>query len=63
MKNRFTIHYVIAAAAFAVVFCALYLLYLDPERIKSLVITIIGCSLVGVGQILIIRQKRKSRNK
>ena len=62
MKNRLTIHYVIAAAAFAVVFCAIYMLYIDPERIKSLMITIIGCALVGVGQILIIRQK-KSKEK
>ncbi len=60
MKNKLTIHYVIAAAAFVVVFCALYLLFLDPERITSLLVTIIGCSLVGVGQVLIIRQKKKS---
>ncbi|MFN0290665.1 hypothetical protein [Pedobacter helvus] len=59
MKNRVTLHYVIAAAAFAVVACALYLLYINPDQIKSLIITIIGCSLVGVGQILIIRQKKK----
>jgi len=60
MKNRLTLHYVIAAAAFAVVFCALYMLYLDPDRIKSLMITIIGCALVGVGQILIIKKKKAS---
>lgn len=59
MKNKLTIHYIIAVVAIAIVVYALYLLYLNPERAKSLIITIIGCSLVGVGQVLIIRQKRK----
>ncbi|MNQ69454.1 hypothetical protein D3C85_840580 [compost metagenome] len=62
MKNKLTLHYVIGIAAFAIVLYALYLLYLNPERTRSLIVTIVGCSLVAVGQILIIRQK-KSKNK
>ncbi len=59
MKNKLTIHYIIAVVAFAIVVYGLYLLYLNPERTKSLIITIIGCTVVGVGQIFIIRQKKR----
>lgn len=52
----------IAAAAIVVVLYALYLLYQDPERIRFLILTIIACAVVALGQILIIRQK-KSLNK
>jgi hypothetical protein len=62
MKNKLTLHYVIGIVAFAIALYALYLLYLNPERTKSLIITIIGCTLVGVGQMLIIRQKSSRDN-
>jgi len=62
MKTKLALHYIIGIAALGIAFYALYLLYLDPERTKSLIITIIGCSLVAVGQVLIIRQK-KSKDK
>ncbi|RWU07393.1 hypothetical protein [Pedobacter chitinilyticus] len=61
-NNKLTLHYMIAAAAIAVVLYALYLLYQDPERIRFLILTIIACAVVALGQILIIRQK-KSLNK
>ena len=57
------LHYVIAFAAMLIVIYALFLLFQDPERTRSLLLTIIGCAVVGVGQILIIRNKRKSGNK
>lgn len=63
MKNKLTLHYVIAFAAMLIVIYALFLLFQDPERTRSLLLTIIGCAVVGVGQILIIRSKRKSGNK
>lgn len=61
-NNKLILHYIIAAAAIVVVFYALYLLYQDPERIRFLILTIIACAVVALGQILIIRQK-KSLNK
>jgi len=61
-NNKLTLHYIIAAAAIVVVLYALYLLYQDPERIRFLILTIIACAVVALGQILIIRQK-KSLNK
>ena len=63
MKNKLILHYIIGIVAFAIAIYALYLLYLNPERTKSLLIIIIGCAVVAVGQILIIRQKKKSANK
>lgn len=57
------LHYIIAFAAMLIVIYALFLLFQDPERTRSLLLTIIGCAVVGVGQILIIRNKRKSGNK
>jgi len=60
MKNRLTIHYIIAIAAFAIVLCAAYLLYQEQQH-RSLWLTIVACSIVGVGQILIIRQKKSGR--
>lgn len=61
-NNKLTVHYIIAAVAIVVVLYALYLLYQDPERIRFLILTIIACAVVALGQILIIRQK-KSLNK
>ena len=63
MMNRLAIHYIIAVAAFAVVIGAAYKLYQDQTQYRSLLLTIIACSIVGVGQIFIIRQKRNSSNK
>jgi hypothetical protein len=57
-NNKLTIHYIIAAAAVLVVLYALYLLYQDPGRIRFLILTIIACAVVALGQILIIRQKK-----
>lgn len=61
-NNKLIIHYVIAVAAMAVVLYALFMLYQDPGRIRFLILTIIACAVVALGQILIIRQK-KSLNK
>lgn len=61
-NNKLVLHYIIAAAAIVVVLYALYLLYQNPERIRFLILTIIACAVVALGQILIIRQK-KSLNK
>jgi len=58
MKNKLTLHYVIAVAAIVVLSWAVYLLVQNPERTKSLMITIVGCLVVIVGQFLIIRQKK-----
>ncbi|WP_343530533.1 hypothetical protein [Pedobacter sp.] len=57
-NNKLIIHYIIAVAAMAVVLYALFLLYQDPERIRFLILTIIACAVVTLGQILIIRQKK-----
>jgi len=63
MKNsKLTIHYILAIAAIVVLLYALYMLYQDPERVRFLLLTIIACAIVALGQILIIRQK-KSQNK
>ncbi|MDQ8003835.1 MAG: hypothetical protein REI64_03480 [Pedobacter sp.] len=62
MKNKLTIHYVIVVAAFAIVIGAAYKLYQDQSQYRSLLLTIVACSIVGVGQIFIIRQKKKSAN-
>lgn len=63
MKNKLTIHYIIGIAAVLVVFCAFYLLYQEPQKTKSLILTIVGCAVVAVGQFIIIKQKKKSANK
>lgn len=60
MKNKLAIHYVIAIAAFAIVIGAAYKLYEDQSQYRSLLLTIVACSIVGVGQIFIIRQKKRS---
>ena len=57
-KNRLALHYVIGIAALAVFIAALYLLYQDPERVRSLMLTIVACALVAVGQFLIIRKNK-----
>ena len=57
-KNRLALHYVIGIAALAVFFAALYLLYQDPGRVRSLILTIVACALVAVGQFLIIRKNK-----
>lgn len=57
-NNKLIIHYIIAVVAMAVVLYALFLLYQDPERIRFLILTIIACAVVTLGQILIIRQKK-----
>lgn len=57
-NNKLTIHYIIGVAAVLVLLVALFMLYKDPARTKSLILTIIGCAVVAVGQFLIIRQKK-----
>ena len=59
-KNKLLLHYIIGIAAIVVFLVALYLIYQDPQRTKSLLITIVACALVAVGQFLIIRQKKKA---
>lgn len=59
MRDRVWLHYLIGAMALGVMFWAMYLLIQNPERMKFLAITIVGCLVVAVGQFLIIRQKRK----
>ena len=62
-NNKLALHYMIAAAAILVVLYALYLLYQDPGRIRFLILTIVACAVVALGQILIIRQKKKLSKK
>jgi hypothetical protein len=63
MKNNFTLHYIIGVAALAVAFYALYLLYQNNELNRSLILTVVACLMVAVGQLIIIRQKRKPGRK
>lgn len=60
MKSRFIANYIIIVAALGVVLWSLYLLYMQEEHTKFLLLTIIGCSMVAVGQVLMIRQKKKN---
>ena len=59
MKSKLLLHYIIGFAALSVFLGALYLLYQDPQRVRSLILTIVACALVAVGQFLIIRRKKK----
>ena len=62
-NNKLLLHYIIGIAALIVLLAALYFIYDDPQRTKSLMITTIACALVAVGQFLIIKQKKKSMKK
>ena len=59
MNKKLGLHYFIAIAAVLVVIGALYEIYLYPESAKSLILTVLGCALVAVGQFVVIKKKRK----
>lgn len=61
MKSNLLLHYIITVSAFMVVLAALFKIYQDSANAKFLMLTIAGCLLVAVGQILIIRQKKSKK--
>ncbi|MCJ0742045.1 hypothetical protein [Pedobacter montanisoli] len=61
MKSNLLLHYIITISALMVVLAALFKIYQDSANAKFLMLTIAGCLLVAVGQILIIRQKKSKK--
>ncbi|WP_410220329.1 hypothetical protein [Pedobacter sp.] len=61
MKSNLLLHYIIMVSALMVVLAALFKIYQDSANAKFLMLTIAGCLLVAVGQILIIRQKKSKK--
>lgn len=58
MNRNIALHYIIAIVALLVALVAVYKIYDNPNNAKSLIITILGCSLVAVGQFIVIKRKK-----